>query len=78
MYKTIQMNNYQAHKTDEDQVFRKDVKSMSYEDLMLAIRYLDNERKTISQKIDPNHSLDDKKSDSILKKRVAYLKKRVA
>ena len=31
----------------EDKAFKEDVKKMSYNDLMTAIRYLDNERQTI-------------------------------
>jgi hypothetical protein len=36
---------------DEKQIFEKDVKSMSYEDLMAAIRFLDDEREVLSKQV---------------------------
>lgn len=65
------MTEHHVHTNDEETVFRKDVKSMSYDDLMQAIRYLDHERKTISQKLykEPDHN--DNRSNSIFKKRAA-------
>lgn len=36
---------------DEKQIWEKDVKSMSYDDLMAAVRFLDEERETLSQKV---------------------------
>jgi hypothetical protein len=43
------MNN--AEKTSEDKVFKQDVKKMSYDDLMEAIRYLDAERHEIANRV---------------------------
>lgn len=51
----------------EDKAFTEDVKKMSYEDLMSAIRYLDHERQIISN---PVHEAANKieKDKEILKR----------
>lgn len=41
----------QGHRIDEKTAMEKDVKAMSYDDLMAAIRFLDTERQTLSESI---------------------------
>lgn len=37
------------HKIDENRVWEEDVRHMSYEDLMAAVRYLDQERQVLTK-----------------------------
>lgn len=46
--KAVQMMKM-GHKIDEKTAMEKDVKAMSYDDLMAAIRFLDDERQTLSE-----------------------------
>lgn len=65
------MTEHHVRTTEEETAFRKDVKSMSYDDLMQAIRYLDHERKTISQKLYNERPQNNNRSNSFFKKRAA-------
>jgi|GEM_PF-5313576 len=37
-----------SHKIDERRIWQEDVRHMSYEDLMAAVRYLDQERQALA------------------------------
>lgn len=50
-------------KITEDKAFEQDVKTMSYEELMESIRYLDNERKMIAHRVHPQDNNKNKKRD---------------
>lgn len=41
-----------AYDITEEKAFEQDVKTMSYEELMATIRYLNEERKIIAKKVD--------------------------
>jgi len=43
-----------ATQMTEDRAFEEDVKKMSYDDLMAAIRYLDHERAEIADRVHAN------------------------
>lgn len=43
------MTNDVAHKIDENRVWEEDVRHMSYEDLMAAVRFLDHERQVLTK-----------------------------
>jgi len=49
---------------DEKQVWEKDVKSMSYDDLMAAVRFLDEERELLSQKV---HQYADEQNNKFIR-----------
>ena len=40
---------------DEDKIFKKDVKTMSYEDLMAAVRYLHEQRQNLSENLEDDN-----------------------
>ncbi len=42
----------------EEKAFKEDVKKMSHDDLMAAIRYLDDERQRIAENVHNNAKLD--------------------
>ncbi len=44
----------------EEKAFKQDVKTMSYEELMATVRYLDDERQIIAKRVKHN---DEKKLD---------------
>lgn len=55
-----------ADKITEDKAFDQDVKTMSYEELMDSIRYLDHERQMIAARVHPqdnNKQKDNKKKE---------------
>lgn len=43
-------------KMTEEKAFEQDVRTMSYEELMASIRYLDHERKVIAKRVQPKSS----------------------
>jgi len=56
----------------EEKAFDQDVTTMSYEELMASIRYLDEERQRLSRHInDKNGYYSDKNAGEIILKRVA-------
>jgi hypothetical protein len=61
--------NYTSEMTEEN-VFDQDVKTMSYEELMATIRYLDEERARLSESIRGHNDQDDrnKEVEKILKR----------
>ncbi len=54
----------------EERVFDQDVKTMSYEELMATIRYLDEERARLSHNIRGHNDQDDhnKEEETLLKR----------
>jgi hypothetical protein len=59
--------HYEMEMTEE-KAFKKDVKSMSYEELMATIRYLDEERVRLSQAIQHNSDIENHKQENISKR----------
>jgi len=57
-----------ADKITEDKAFDQDVKTMSYEELMDSIRYLDHERQMIADRVHPqdnNKQKENKKKEKV-------------